>query len=140
VTRKADTHAEVRIYETISAEETAIDPARKVTLDARNVGGLKRPCVFCYLALYSHQNPKDVHPGPLWLTVNAAVPADAWGKPEDVAKRIYEKVPATYLSPVLGELPWSAWGYNSESSTAESKNKPPSGKKKKKKKKRKSRG
>ena len=113
-----DTHAEIRLHETIEAKEKAVDPAREVTFDPRNVGGLKRPCVFCYLALYAEKNRDDVHPGLLWVSKNAAeIHVGRFGKtPEEVADYIMARVTNTYISP--GPFP-EYYGYDSDSSADE---------------------
>lgn len=86
-------HAERRLHVTLSHGRR-----EGVVLNPRHVGGIKRPCVFCYLALYAKENPNDVHPGAWWFSTKAAHGAiDPSISPGDVAAIIYEKVPATYL-------------------------------------------
>ena len=111
-------HAERRLQVHISRAAK-----EDVTLDPRNVGGLKRPCVFCYLALYAKANPDHVHPGPLWFSSNAAAGIQQWAldtfktpkpDPKAVADYIYEKVPVTFLSPNTG-MPSSEYGHDTDS-------------------------
>jgi hypothetical protein len=85
-------HAEQRLLGTIREERKDTD----INLDPSHVGGLKRPCVFCYLALYNWPGATATRPGPIWFTTAASTGAHLYGNDEKaVARHVYETIKMT---------------------------------------------
>lgn len=66
-------------------------------LDPARTGGLRRPCVACYIDLFADHDQTVTHSGPLWASANAligfgVIPA------KEMAQRMTELVQATWVN------------------------------------------